>query len=135
MKVNYENIYEHIGYLFYALASGKGKLSSAELVRLTDMIEKTWKPITNGDPVLHMHLVDCIHAGVRYAIDNLMRPDHALTSFCDYFRIYSLPFSKTLKEKIIGSAVLILKEFSGNRQNEHVETDLEELMGLKPITV
>ena len=118
-----------------ALASGKGKLSSAELVRLTDIIERTWKPITNGDPVLHMHLVDCIHAGVRYAIDNSMRPDHALTSFFDYFRIHSLPFSKTLKEKIIGSAVLILKVFSDNRQNEHIETDLEELMRLKPITV
>jgi hypothetical protein len=117
----------NIGYLFYAAACEGGSLSLQDLNRLRDLIEKDWKTVTNGDPVLNMHLVDCIHAGVRYAIENGMSADEALTSFVNYYTIHPLPFSKTLREKILASAVQIGKDFSSNPDGSHAKREVEKL--------
>ncbi len=135
MKFNFEDIYKHIGYLFFGLASEKGILSNADLLKLTDHVEKTWRPLVEGDPVLQKHLVDCIHAGIRYAIENSMSADHALSSFRDFFQIHSLAFSKKLKEKIFNSASLLLNEFPGSEPHELIKSEIEDLMGLKSLTV
>lgn len=135
MKVNFENIYEHIGYLLFSVTSGKGKLSDVELLKLTDVVEKTWRPVVNGDSALQMHLVDCIHAGIRYAIENSMTPEQALASFRSFFQIHSFAFGKSLKEKIVSSVMALHKELPHSRQHEFVETELGDLMGLKSMPV
>lgn len=132
MKVNFENIYEHIGYLFYALAGGKDELSTDQLVKVTDLIEQAWKPTSNGDPDLQLRLVKCIHEGVSYAAENEMSAEHAFSSFHTYYQLHGLSFSKALKEKIMVSAAVILKEFSGSRSNGFIGVELERLMGVKP---
>lgn len=127
MKVNFENIYEHIGYLFFALASKDGELPTDRLNKLTELIENIWRPITIGDPILNMNLVNCIHTGVKYAIQNEMSAEHAMTSFIDYYRIHSLPFSKALKEKILASSIQIIKEFPAGRNGLRVQSEIEKL--------
>jgi hypothetical protein len=132
MKVNFEDIYEHIGFLFFAVASrAKGRLSPSALIKLTEIIEKEWRPVSGGDVALNMHLVDCIHAGVRYAMDNLTAPSSALESFRNYYTIHALPFGKALREKIISSALKIETEFSSRTQLNGSQHDLAELMHLK----
>lgn len=134
MKENFENIYEHIGYLFYALVRGEVALSTAQLVKLTELIERMWKPMSNGNPELHLHLVDCIHAGVKYAVENRMSREHALSSFRTYFQIHGLPFGIELKKKVISSVLAIQKEFPSGRAKE-LFTELEDLLGIKPVEV
>lgn len=125
MKVNFEDIYQHIGFLFYGLASRDGKLSSQDFSRLTEMLEKNWAHTGNGDPVLTMHLVDCMYEGILYAIGNAMSTDHALASFRTYYRIHPLPFSQVLKERIISSSMLISREFPQRPQHARIKEGLE----------
>lgn len=126
MKVNFEPLYEHIGYLFFALTAKERQLSQGDLMKLTELIEKNWKPVTNGDPVLDMHLAECIHAGIRYAVQNGMSPDHAFKSFMDYFRIHSLPFSKTLKERILALSLQIMQEFPSDQRGSRMQFEMEK---------
>lgn len=131
MKVNFEDIYRHIGFLFYAVASKGTGLSASDRLRLTDIIERNWRQTGNGDPGLNMHLVDCIHGGIRYAIVNSMSRDHAISSFIDYYMIHTLPFSPELKKKIINSASLISAEFPESSHSGQLKQNLESLMHLK----
>lgn len=131
MKVNFEDIYRHIGFLFYGLASRDGKVSSQDFSRLTEILEKDWGRAGSGDPVLTMHLVDCMYEGIRYAIDNAMSTEHALASFRNYYRIHPLPFSQVLKERIISSSMLISREFPQRSQHARINEGMEAFMHLE----
>ena len=109
MKFDFEKIYEHIGYLFYGLASRDSNLTPSDLVKLTDFIEHWWKPDANGNHALYRHLTDCIHQGVKYAVDNKMPAHHALESFRTYFLIHAFAFGSALRSKILSAAPEIMK--------------------------
>ena len=134
MKVNFEDIYRHIGFLFYALATKDTGLLANDRLRLTDIVERNWRQKGNGDPGLNMHLVDCIHDGIRYAIVNSMSRDHAMSSFRDYYTIHPLPFSPELKKKIVGAAILISAEFPERSHNGQLKENLESLMHVKQVS-
>lgn len=126
MKIDFENIYEHIGFLHYGVASRSGGLSASSLTRLKDFIEKTWQPETSGYS-LTQHLIDSIHEGVRFASENKMSSEHAISSFADFYKMHSLPFSEALKAKIISSLIALTDYFSiGDK--EIVRTEFEHLM-------
>jgi hypothetical protein len=129
MKVNFESLYEHIGYLFYGLACRNGELSTAQFAKLADLIEANWRPAINGDPGIYLHLVDCIHGGIRYAQENDFDSEEAMSSFSNYYEIHPLPFSEPLKEKVLASAALIVMEFPSWQRNELQKIDVSKLMG------
>ncbi|MEO5603839.1 MAG: hypothetical protein ABIR06_23175 [Cyclobacteriaceae bacterium] len=81
---------------------------------------------------MNLHLVDCIHAGIRYAVDNLTSSSEALESFRNYYKIHALLFGKTLREKIVSSAIKIESEFPSHTQSDRGQHELAELMGVRP---
>jgi hypothetical protein len=135
MKVNFESIYEHVGYLFYGLACRNGDLSTAQSIKLTDLIETTWRPTANGDPGIYLHLVDCIHGGISYALENGFDSEEAMLSFSNYYQNHSRPFGEPLKEKILATAAAIVKEFPAWQQSELKKIDVGKLMGMRSVVV
>ena len=129
MRVNFEKTYEHIGALLYGIACRKEKMSAEDRLRLTEFIEKTWRGTNSTDP-LSMHLVDCIHGGVRYAIVNATRADDALQSFADYYRINAPSFGDSLKQKITTSALQLAAQTRPNTEHG-VESYLKSLLTSK----
>ncbi len=127
MKYNFESLYEHIGYLFYGLVTRNGKISASDLLKLTELVDNTWKPGPTGDQTLSVHLADCIHRGIRYASINAMSTAHALESFKVYFSTHALGFGGALRERIVSSASTIVKEFPRNIDVGPIETDLRRL--------
>ena len=117
----------------YSLACGGRKMTKADLVKLNDTIESTWRPVVNGDATLNMHLVDCIHDGVKYAVENEMDANHALESFSGYYAIHAMAFSKIFKERIVTSATEISNVFS-DHNIPLINVDLKELMNVKQLS-
>jgi hypothetical protein len=128
MKVDFDRISEHIGYLFYALASEDQKLLSSDLSRITDIIENVWKGQPNGDHSLHGHLTHCINEGIRYALDNRMESAEALQSFKTYFLMHPMAFGSGLRSNILSSADQIIKEFQGRSGSGVMERELQVLL-------
>src|SRR5690606_33673179 len=42
MEINYQRIYEHAGYLFYAIAAADGAVKDAEVAVFKDLVSKEW---------------------------------------------------------------------------------------------
>jgi len=128
MRFNSEDLYEHVGYLFYAIACEGTKLSAGNLLKLNQFIDETWRQAICGDVTLSKYLADCIHNGVRFASVNGMSSDHALESFTRYFIIHSPAFGLTMREKIHLSAEMLLKEFPNNPKAGDMAKNIESLL-------
>jgi len=135
MKYNFENLYEHVGYLFYGMVSREGKISATDLLKLNEFVDRTWKPGVAGDPMLSAHLVDCIHRGIRYGSINGMSTLHALDSFKGYFILHALGFDDALREKILSSVQTIQREFSENPQANDIDKVLGRLFAGRSVVV
>lgn len=130
MKVDFESIYRHIGHLFYGLAFNAKNPTVEQVVKLTDLIETIWKPVAGGDAGLHLHLVDCIHDGIRSAIENGMSSGQALSSFNTYYQIHPLPFGQSLKEKIMATVLAIVNEVPHRSSNGFDKEALSQLLNV-----
>ncbi len=133
MKYNFESLYEHIGYLFYGLVCKNGKISAADLLKLTDHIDSNWKPGTSGDQTLSFHLADCIHRGVRFASTNMMTSAHAFESFKGYYLVHALGFGDTMRERIGVSVKSIMKEIPVNADAPVIEAELARMFAKQTI--
>lgn len=130
MKVYFEHIYEHIGYLFYAIASERGKLNAVSLDKLNRLIDQQWHPAGNG-ATIETHLAACLHAGIRTAIDSAMSPEEAFDLFHNYYEVHTLPFGQPLRLKIQATANTLAAEFSGNGTRSHFIEALEKLLEVR----
>lgn len=133
MKYNFENLYEHVGYLFYALVRREEGISATDLLKLTEFVNKTWKPSASGDPALSIYLAERIHHGIRYASTNRMTARRGMESFKEYFILYALSFSSALRERILTSVYTIQKEFAGNPESNGIGLELERLFAIPPV--
>lgn len=132
MKVYFEHIYEHIGYLFYAIASEHGKLNAASLDKLTRLIDQQWYPAGNGSTI-EARLVGYLHSGLRNAMDSAMSADRSFDYFHDFYEVHALPFGLPLRSKILATGNTLASEFSGNGTRSHFIHELEKLFEVKPI--
>jgi len=133
MKYNFENLYEHVGYLFYGLVRRDDGISATDLLKLTEFVNNTWKPAASGDPMLSTYLAERIHQGIRYAFTNRMTTRHALESFKGYFTMHALGFSGTLRGLILSSIQTIQKEFPGNTASNGIGPELQRLFAIPPV--
>jgi hypothetical protein len=100
MKVDFQILYEHVGYLFYALASEFHKLSPSEDGKLNELIDRHWKVLHPKEAPLHLCLNEHLHTGVRNARAASWHPDYAFTAFEDFYLVHRISFGDTLTEKI-----------------------------------
>lgn len=141
MKTSFEKLYEHVGYLFYALAAEHGKLSSADYLKLKEIIDRYWAGSAHGDlrlqPYLNGYVLSLngyLLSGVRNAIDEGMDADEAFLFFENYYAVHKLFFGSALKEKIALTDNSIAAVFPGNNHQRAVIKNVEELLELKPVT-
>jgi hypothetical protein len=134
MKVYFEHIHEHIGYLFYAIASEHGKLNAVTFDKLKRVVDQQWYPVSNGISV-ESNLTNYLQSGMQNAYDTLMTSREAFDLFKSYYDIHSLPFGKFLRSKIFATANTIASESSGNGAKSEFITSLEKLLAVNPIAL
>ncbi len=135
MKVNFEDIYERIGYLFYALAAERGKLNAVTFDKLKRLVDQQWNPVTTNGRTLESHLASYLHSGLRNAFDFSMSAGEAYDLFKTYYDIHSLPFGELLRSRIFATANMIASEFSGNGVKSGFVTALEKVLEVNPIAL
>jgi hypothetical protein len=132
MKIYFEHIYEHIGYLFYAVAAEHGMLNAVTYDKLYRLIDQRWKPTDTGQ-TLELHLVRCLHAGLLQAFKTSMTADAAYNHFKDYYTLHYQPFGKPLRSRILSTAGTIASEFSGDGKKSAIISGLETIFSISPI--
>ena len=85
MKADFEILYEHIGYLFYALASEFHVLSYYENRKLNELIDEHWKVLHPMEAPLHLRLNEHLHTGVHKAMSASWSSEHAFKMFEDFY--------------------------------------------------
>lgn len=143
MKTNFANVYESIGYLFYAISKNYSNLSQDEYKKLDDVICQKWKPFLDCSHKYHLNsaetvqwdLIDHLHAAVRKAHQSQMTKDAAFDHFKEYFVQHALPFNEDIRETMLATCKSIGKLFHCNDDPANRKDPLNEvrvLLGQKP---
>jgi hypothetical protein len=111
MKANFENLYDHIGYLFYALANEQKKLSEYDMKKLEAEISESWQPLTNAEASLHYSLIKHLNNTITECFRGALTSNHAFESFEDYYIVHHVNFGDNLQHKILKAANEISHEF------------------------
>lgn len=128
MKVDFEILYEHIGYLFYALAFETRQPSSFQHGKLSLIIDKHWKVADPKEESLHLRLNDHLHSGVRHAMASTWHPEHAFTIFEEFYLVHRSSFGYVLKDKIQESASEIAHDFYSLHRHSKLVMELNWLL-------
>jgi uncharacterized protein YejL (UPF0352 family) len=128
MKANFEILYEHIGYLFYALASEFHKLSSYEDSKLNELINEHWKILDSKEAPLQLLLNEHLHNGVHNAMSVSWNPDQAFRMFEDFYLVHRISFGDTLREKIQKCSDEIVHDYCRLHCDSKIITELKWLL-------
>lgn len=134
MKAYFEHIYEHIGYLFYAIAAERGELNTVSLDKLNRLIDRQWYAAGNGQS-LDTNLVSHLHAGLQNAFKTSMHAEEAFDRFRNYFGVHGLPIGRPLRLKIFGTANMLASEFSRNGKQSNFVSNLAKMFAVNPIAL
>jgi hypothetical protein len=135
MNFDFENVYLHIGYLLYGLASCDKGLSLRDQEKLNQLIEGSWGPGSNGDHTFKKHLTTCIRQGINHAVDTKMSAANALDRFRNYFLTRSYAFGTRLRNKILSSVRLIVENFRGADASNEVDREIQALLESQPVMI
>jgi hypothetical protein len=111
MKANFESLYDHIGYLFYALATEQKPLSELDMKKLQMEISESWQPFTNAESMLHYSFLKHLNNSITECFINDLSSNNAFEVFEDYYFIHRLNFGDSLQQKILAAANEISSEF------------------------
>lgn len=128
MKVDFEILYEHIGYLCYALASEFHNLSSYEDSKLNELIDEHWKILHPKEAPLHLRLNEHLHTGVHNAMAASWSPDQAFKMFEDFYLLHRISFGDTLRGKIQKCSNVIVHDYYKLNCNSKLITELKWLL-------
>lgn len=125
MKVDFEILYEHVGYLFYALASEFHKLSSYEDSKLNQLIDQHWRVLHPNESPLDLRLNEHLHNGLHKAMSATWGPGQAFKMFEDFYFVHRISFGEALRAKIEKCSEEIVREYY------KLHCDSKKLMELK----
>ncbi|WP_276370232.1 hypothetical protein [Chryseolinea sp. H1M3-3] len=117
-EINYEKIYENLGYLFYAIAASDEKVRPEEIQKLKTVVAKEWLPLEDSIDKYGTDAAHYISIAFDYLLNEGTSPDDAFTVFSDYYQLHSAAFSKDLKRKISKTASAIADSFAHRNKNE-----------------
>jgi hypothetical protein len=125
MVVNYQRIYEHAGYLFYAIAAADGAVKDAELAVIKDLINKEWLPLEDSTDEFGTDAAHYIFMSFDILMDRGTSADEAFEVFKDYFDAHKNAFTEPVRQKILMTATAVARAFAG--QNKAESKYLKEL--------
>lgn len=128
MKADFEILYEHIGYLFYALASEFHVLSYYENRKLNELIDEHWKVLHPMEAPLHLRLNEHLHTGMRNAMAASWNPNQAFKAFKDFYLVHRISFGQTLRDKIQKCSDQIIRDYYRQPFDSKIITELKGLL-------
>lgn len=118
MEINYQRIYEHAGYLFYAIAAADGKVKDAEVAVFKDLVSKEWLPLEDSTDEFGTDSAHYIFISFDNLLDRSIPAEEAFASFKDYFNEHHTAFTAPIRKKISATAEAIAGAFGGKNKAE-----------------
>ena len=118
MHINYQKIYEQLGYLFYAIASADRHARNKEFEILKQDITKEWIPMESSTDEFGTDAANYIYFTFDNLLDQEADPEEAFASFKEYFELHSHAFDETLRRKIETTAMHMTKAFAHKNKTE-----------------
>lgn len=118
MKINYQKLYENLGYLFYAIAAADQHVHREEIEKLKALVGKEWLPLENSTDSYGTDAAHYISIAFEYLLSESMASEDAFKVFSDYYEESEPSFTKDLKRKIKSTATAIASAFAGKNKKE-----------------
>lgn len=136
MIINYQKIYEQLGYLFYAIASADKHSRPKEFEILKQDIIKEWIPLESSTDEFGTDAANYIYFTFDNLLDQEADPEEAFASFKEYFELHANAFDDTLRKRIEKTAFHMAKAFTHKNKTEtKILKDLKKLLHSKQHTV
>ena len=116
--VNYQRIYEKLGYLFYALAAADNVVPAREADKLRELVRKIWVPVEDSTDEFGTDAGYYIDISFEYLLNEGIDPDEAFREFEAYYSEHSAAFSPPIVQRIKISARAIAEAFHGKNKRE-----------------
>jgi hypothetical protein len=118
MKLNYQKIYEKLGYLFYAIAAADKKVKQVEILKLKEIVAHEWLPLEDSKDEYDTEAAHYILIAFDYLHAEGVNSKEAFQTFMEYFKDNKNKMKDSLKSKILSSATLLANAFSGTNKAE-----------------
>lgn len=129
MKTNYKDLYEKLGYAFYAVASADGHVRKEEEEELKRTIEICWAPLEPSTDEFNTENAHYIFFSFDYCCAEQMNAEEAYNIFLAYFNDHHEAFSKPITHKILSTIYAISNVFRDqNRKEAAFVSRLEQLL-------
>jgi hypothetical protein len=133
MKVNFQHIYESIGYLFYSISSKNGSLSDEKYDELHQLIAQRWQPTLTKNHLrtfeaLHTDLIDHLRQAIHHAYESKLDSEKAFDHFRTYYDQHAVCFGEDLREKMLSTAKCISRHFVGSDPASNFVHEVRQLL-------
>lgn len=118
MTVNYQKIYEKLGYLFYAIAAADGRVRQEEIDELRKTIQLCWLPLENSTDEFNTDASQYIFFSFDYLVVERMPPEEAYNIFEDYYKEHYRFFDDTIRHNLLSTAYSVSTVFREQNRNE-----------------
>ncbi|CAN5514772.1 hypothetical protein BH23BAC1_BH23BAC1_28600 [soil metagenome] len=118
MKLNYQKIYEKLGYLFYAIAAADKNVKPAEIEKLREIVVKDWLPMEDSKDEFDTDAAHYILFAFDYLHAEGVQSKEAFQTFVEYIKDHRNVIKDSFKAKIYNSAHVLANAFSGTNKAE-----------------
>jgi hypothetical protein len=119
MATNYQQLYQQLGHLFYAIAACDGKVKPAETDCLRDLVNQYWMPLEGTVDEFSTDATHYILIVFEHLVAESVPPSLAFEVFVDYYRHHTNAFTNAIKHRISDTAGSIAHSFRGINKGEH----------------
>lgn len=121
--MNYQTLYEKLGYLFYSIASADQNVHPAEIDRLKTLISKDWLPLEDSTDTFGTDAAHYISIAFDYLANESVSSTESFEVFSAYYEQNATKFSAQIKKQILRTATAIADAFGTTNKKEKESLD------------
>ena len=113
----YEELYTVLGKLFYHVASRDGSVKQPERKSLSQLIQKSWKPLENSVDAYGTDEANLIDFSFDFE-ESEIEPENGFEVFLEFYKQNKSKFSPEIIRKILQTAGAIASAYRGQNKSE-----------------
>ena len=114
----YVEIYTNLGFLFYSVAAGDGKVREVEVGTLKRLVKEKWLPLESSRDEFGVDAAEYIDMSFDYARDNKVDAQQAYDRFAAAYLEFKERFDPELKRMVLETASAITDAFGHTNKTE-----------------
>jgi len=110
--------YQHIGYIFYAVASADKWIDEREIDTLKDLVQEVWLDLDSTNDNFGSDAAYQIEIVFDWLKEAEWDSDTCFSKFEDYYKSHPCYFSKNVKSLIVKTSLAIAESYAGKNKSE-----------------